>query len=140
VHIVLGHISTQDYFSETADGRGKTVPEAMARLARVICADTEMLSQQEIASIAKYIYGKQIQQVAAGLDKTYNRAKFLSSEQVSVVVTGIGRDFLARKSAEQVGIEGIIDLGDLLPIEAVNATPAFGVALMVAFKIEGKTQ
>jgi probable H4MPT-linked C1 transfer pathway protein len=140
VHIVLGHISTQDYFSETADGRGKTVPEAMARLARVICADTEMLSKQEIASVAKYIYGKQIQQIVAGLDKTYNRAKFLSSEQVSVVVTGIGRDFLARKSAEQVGTEGIIDLGDILPIEAVNATPAFGVALMVARKIEGDTQ
>ena len=97
VHTVLGHISAQDYTSETADGRGKTVPEAMARLSRVVCADTEMLTQQEIVDMATYVYGKQVEQVVAGLSKVYDRAKSLASGQVSVVVTGLGRDFLARE-------------------------------------------
>ena len=55
-HMILGHITEEQYTSETADGRGKTVPEALARLARVVCADTEMLTKQEIIDIAKYIY------------------------------------------------------------------------------------
>ena len=48
IHLVLGNITKEDYSSETADGRGKTIPEALARLARVVCADTEMLTRQEI--------------------------------------------------------------------------------------------
>jgi (4-(4-[2-(gamma-L-glutamylamino)ethyl]phenoxymethyl)furan-2-yl)methanamine synthase len=140
IHTVLGHISAQDYTAETADGRGKRVPEAMARLSRVVCADTEMLTQQEIVDIATYVYGKQVEQVVAGLSKVYDRAKSLASGQVSVVVTGLGRDFLAKKAAERVRAECIVDLGDLLQVEAVIATPAFGVALMSAKKIEGNIQ
>jgi hypothetical protein len=136
VHTILGHISKQDYSSETADGRGKTIFEAMARLARVVCADTEMLSHNEIVDMAKYIYGNQIQQVAVGLSKVYERTKSLATGLVPVVVTGLGRDFLARKVAEQIGADHIIDLGDLLQTEAVMTTPAFGVALMAAIKIE----
>jgi probable H4MPT-linked C1 transfer pathway protein len=140
VHTVLGHISPQDYSSETADGRGKTILEAMARLARVVCADTEMLSEQEIVGMAKYVHAKQIQLVAAGLDRVYTRAKSRASEQVSVVVTGIGRDFLAKKAAKQIGVDSIVDLGALLEPEAVLVTPAYGVALMAACEIEGKTK
>ena len=139
VHTVLGHISLQDYSSETADGRGKTVPEAMARLARVVCADTEILSQQEILDMAKYVFSKQVQQVAVALGRVYNRVKLLAPGQVSVVVTGFGRDFLARKATQKVGADCIVDLGDLMQAEAVLATPAFGVALMTAHRIEGNT-
>ena len=60
VHLVLGNISERQYSCETADRRGKTLPEALARIARIVCADTEMLSQEEIIDIAKYIYGQQI--------------------------------------------------------------------------------
>ena len=48
VHLVLGNITAEDYTSETADGKEKTRPAALARLARVVCADVEMLSEQEI--------------------------------------------------------------------------------------------
>jgi len=140
VHTILGNILQQDYTTETADGRGKTLKEAMARLARVICADTNMLSQSEIVDMANYICSKQVQQVAAGLGKVYNRTKSLAPEQVSMVVTGLGRDFLAMEAAKQVGVDCIVDLGGLLQDEAVMATPAFGVALMAAQEIEGNTQ
>ncbi|MFQ6095917.1 MAG: hydantoinase/oxoprolinase family protein, partial [Candidatus Bathyarchaeia archaeon] len=42
VHLILGNIREEEYTVETADGRGKTRLEAMARLARVVCADIEM--------------------------------------------------------------------------------------------------
>jgi (4-(4-[2-(gamma-L-glutamylamino)ethyl]phenoxymethyl)furan-2-yl)methanamine synthase len=138
VHLVLGNTTVTNYTSETADGRGKTIPEALARLARVVCADTEMLSQQEIMSIAQYIYDNQILQVMEGLKKVYFYTKSQISGDVPVVVAGLGKDFLARKAAESLGIYTIVDLEILLPEKAVLATPALGVALMTANKMEGE--
>jgi (4-(4-[2-(gamma-L-glutamylamino)ethyl]phenoxymethyl)furan-2-yl)methanamine synthase len=139
VHIVLGHLSPEDYSSETADGRGKTVAESQARLARVVCADIEMLSEQETHNIAQYIYEKQLQQIAQSLAKVYEKTKLQVKGKVPVVVTGLGRDFLARKAAERIGVDAILDLGELLDIDATLATPAFAVALMAANKI-GESQ
>ena len=139
IHLVLGNITEQDYTSGTADGRGKTVPEALARLARVVCADTEMLTRQEIINMAQFIYDEQIRQVAEGLSKVYSYAKSLASRKVPVVVTGLGKNFIARKAAETLGVDAMVELGTLLPEQAVLATPAFGVALMAANKLEGET-
>ena len=86
----------------------------MARLARVVCADTEMLTQQEIINIAQYIYDRQIQQIAEGLTKVYSYTKSLVSGNVPVVVTGLGKNFLARKAAKELGVDAIVDLGTLL--------------------------
>ncbi len=138
VHLVLGHITGEQYTSETADGRGRTRAEALARLARVVCADTEMLNEQEIVEMANYVYGKQIQQVTGGLSQVYKRAKQLASTKVPVLVAGLGKDFLARKAAEQAGADVIMDLGELLPKGVSLAVPAVGVALMVAKKFESE--
>jgi (4-(4-[2-(gamma-L-glutamylamino)ethyl]phenoxymethyl)furan-2-yl)methanamine synthase len=139
VHLILGNITVEDYTSETADGRGKTVAEASARLARVVCADTEMLTQQEIMEMAKFIFNKQIRQIVEGLTKVYFHTKTLVSVNIPVVVTGFGKDFLATKAARELEVDAIVDLGTLLPKEAVLATPAFGVAQMTADKLEGET-
>jgi (4-(4-[2-(gamma-L-glutamylamino)ethyl]phenoxymethyl)furan-2-yl)methanamine synthase len=138
VHLVLGNITKEDYSSETADGRGKTMPEALARLTRVVCADTEMLTRQEIIKMAEYIFDKQIQQVVEGLRKVYSYTQSLALGRVPVVVTGLGKNFIARKAAETLGIDEIIDLGTILSNQAVLATPAFGVALMTASRLEGE--
>ena len=69
VHLILGNITEKEYTCETADGRGKTLPEALARLARVVCADTEMLTKKEIVNLARYIYDEQVMWVAEGLGK-----------------------------------------------------------------------
>ncbi len=137
VHLVLGNISAGDYTSETADGRGKTVQEALSRLAKVICADTEMLTKQEIVEMAEYIYGRQVTQIVKGLCRVYSYTKTHAQSKVPVVVTGLGRDFLARKAAQQIGADSVVDLDSILPKEAVYATPAVGVALMAANKLHG---
>jgi hypothetical protein len=138
VHLVLGNITAREYTCETADGRGKSLLEALARLARIVCADTEMLTQQEIINMAKYIYDKQVLQVAEGLNKVYSRTKTLTPKEVPVVVTGLGKDFIAKKAAEKVGVKAIVDLETLMQTDAVVATPAFSVALMAASKLEGE--
>jgi (4-(4-[2-(gamma-L-glutamylamino)ethyl]phenoxymethyl)furan-2-yl)methanamine synthase len=139
VHLVLGNISQTQYTSETADGRAKTIPNSLARLARIVCADTEMLTKPEITAIAKYIYGKQVEQIAEGLAKVYTYTKKLTICDLPIVVTGLGKDFLAKKAAEKIGADNIVDLGTLLQKDAVLATPAYAVALMTAKKNEGES-
>jgi probable H4MPT-linked C1 transfer pathway protein len=138
VHLVLGNVAENDYNCETADGRGKTVPESLARLARVVCADAEMLTIQEIVSMAQYVHDQQIRQISEGLTQVYSYTKSLAQRQVPVIVTGLGKNFLARKAAEKLGVDSIVDLDGVLPGKAVLATPAFAVALMTAAKLEGE--
>jgi probable H4MPT-linked C1 transfer pathway protein len=134
VHTVLGHISPADFTAETADGRGKTLQEAMARISRVFCADTEMLTTQEIKDLARYIYSQQIKQIVDGLSRVYQNTKALTGEKLPIVVTGLGKDFLARKAAASIGADYIVDLDKVLPAQAVLATPAVGVAILTANK------
>ncbi|HUT17203.1 MAG TPA: hydantoinase/oxoprolinase family protein, partial [Acidobacteriota bacterium] len=138
-HLVLGNIIQEEYTTETADGRGKTRREAMARLARVVCADIEMLTEQEIVQIARHIHNRQIEQVAEGLSQVYSRIKTLTAEKIPVVITGIGKDFIARTAAQKIGVDEIIDLSKLVRNNLVIASPAVGVALMAASKVERKT-
>jgi probable H4MPT-linked C1 transfer pathway protein len=137
VHLILGNITGKEYTVETADRRGKTKTEAMARLARVVCADTEILTEREIVQMAKYIYNRQIEQIAEGLRQVYARIKPYAKAKIRTVVTGLGKDFLARKAAEQVGINEIIDLNKLLQSDVAKVSTAVGVALMTANKLEG---
>ena len=138
-HLVLGNISEEAYTVETADGRGKSKAEALARLARVVCTDVEMLTEQEIIQIARYIHGKQVEQVLEGMKQVYSRVKSLTTAKIPVVVTGLGKDFIAGTAAQRLGVDEIIDLGKLVGKAAVTASPAVGVALMAASKLEGRT-
>lgn len=138
IHLLLDHITEGDYTVETADGRGRTKKEAMARIARLVCADIDMLSQQEIIGIAYFIYERQIEQIAEGLRQVYDKVKPRTCEGIPAVVTGLGRNFLARKAAERAGFKQVIDLAKLLCVDIALVSPSVGVALMAASKLEGK--
>jgi probable H4MPT-linked C1 transfer pathway protein len=138
VHLVLGNISEADYTAETADGKEKTCPAALARLARVVCADTDMLTEPQILKIATYVYEKQVDQITQGINQVYARLQPDAKASVSVVVTGLGKDFLARKAAQNASISSIVDFGALFGRGAALASPAAGVALMAATKLVGR--
>ncbi len=139
VHLLLDNIREEEYTAETSDGRGKTKREAMARLARVVCADIDLLTEQEIIEMAQLVYERQVKQITGGLKQVYERIKpLLLQEKLSVVITGLGRDFLARKAAEKAGFKDIIDMQEYWGAEAAVVSPSVGVALMVASNLEGK--
>jgi probable H4MPT-linked C1 transfer pathway protein len=136
VHLILGNITPKEYTADTTDGRGKSVSEALARLARLVCADTDMLNAQELTEMAFFIYQQQILQVAEGLNKVYSRIKADKCGLVPIVVTGLGKEFIAKEASKKIGADKIIDLGATLQDNFTLATPAVGVALMVAQKLE----
>ncbi len=139
IHLLLNHIKEEDYTVETADGRKRTKKEAMARLARVVCADVDMLNEQEIVDMARFIYERQVEQIAEGLRQVHERMNQRVEDDVPVVVTGFGRSFLAKKAAEKAGSNKVIDLDELLGVNAAFVSPSVGIALMVASRLEGKT-
>jgi probable H4MPT-linked C1 transfer pathway protein len=138
VHLLLDNLREDDYTAETCDGRGKTRREAMARLARVVCADIDMLTEQEIVDLAKFVYTRQVEQITGGLKQVYERIKSSLQEKIVVVITGLGRNFLARKAAEKAGFSEVIDMRQLVGAETAVVSPSVGVALMTASRLEGK--
>jgi probable H4MPT-linked C1 transfer pathway protein len=139
VHLLLGNVAPENYTAETADGKGKTPSDAVARLARVVCADVEMLSEQEIYTIAVTVYREQVKQIAEALNQVYSRWKGNPKRTIPAVVTGLGREFLARKAAEKAGIAKILSIEDVLPAGTALGSPSVGVALMAATKLEGRS-
>lgn len=129
VHRILGNITEKEYTVETADGRGKSEKECKARLARVVCADLNMLKNKEIMIIAKYIAEKQVEQIAEGLKQILKRKRIKKKGGIFAVTTGIGKNFLAGKAASKVGLKHIPL--DKIVKGASYATPASALAIMV---------
>ncbi|MGQ9721912.1 MAG: hydantoinase/oxoprolinase family protein [Candidatus Jordarchaeum sp.] len=128
VHLLLNNISEEEYSCETADGRGKTVDNCLARLARMVCADTDILHKNEIYEMAQHIYQCQLAQIKEALIQV--AANNTAIERV--MVTGLGRNFLARRAALEAGFKEIIDLGQIIGEKGAERAPAYAMALMVA--------
>lgn len=138
VHLILGNIDKQNYSADTPDNRGKNKIDAMERLAKVVCGDLEIIKKSEIHHIAKYIYSKQIKQISKGLEKVVSNLDVKNQREIPVVVTGIGRNVLAKKAAQGIGLRKIIDISEIIDKNSYQASPAVGVGIMEATKLAGR--
>ena len=100
VHLILGHLRPEDYTCSTPDGRPPSVDSARRRLARLVCADIEMLSTAEIDEMAEYIYEQQIRQIREGLSQVLSRLPRLRKHPVIVVGAGAFLGLAAAKSLD----------------------------------------
>ena len=126
VYLWLGRIATEDYTAPTPDHRPATRPFAGERLARVICADREMLEEDEITGLARSIEEAQVERVAASLRSALERHPTIRR----AVVTGIG-DFLGAAAARRVGLE-VSSLAEHLGPDASRVAPAAAIALLLS--------
>ena len=86
VHLWRGRLAPEDYTVPTPDGRPATREYAGERLARVICADREMLDEEAITRIADAIASEQTTTVARAIRQVVSR----HPEIQTAVVTGLG--------------------------------------------------
>jgi probable H4MPT-linked C1 transfer pathway protein len=122
VHVLRGSLAPHEYTGPTPDGRPPTAEFAAERLARVVCADREMLSAEEIRAIADAVADAQVAEVAAAIARVAGRI----GRPLPAITTGLGR-FLARRAAEQAGLPPR-DLADVLAVDVGTAAPAVAVA------------
>jgi probable H4MPT-linked C1 transfer pathway protein len=138
IHLILGHISEKEYTVETADGKEINRQDSLARLARVVCADVEMLSEQEIVAMAQYVYEMQVEQIATALRQVRGRID-KRERNIAAVVTGLGSNFLARKAALNAGFAEIVDFGELVGADVARVSTAYAVALMGVSHLERRS-
>lgn len=122
-HLLLGNLPADPDDRGTADGRPATREFAAERLARVICADAEMLSADEIRTIAAAVAERQ----AADLRAAVSRVTAGWPPGWAAVVSGAG-EFLAR-AALPAGTP-VTSLRDTLGAALSEVAPAYAVAVL----------
>lgn len=128
VNLVLGKINEKDYNVDTPDGRGPTYYESLARIARVICGDLNILSEGEIIEISKYIYEKQVEKISSGINRLIKNIG-IDFRKYPAYIAGVG-SFLARDSLIKLGFKDIRALGDYIGYNAASAVPSYALAIM----------
>lgn len=124
VHLWRGDLLPEHYTVPTPDGRPATREFARERLARVICADREMLDDDAIDALARHVADSQQERIARALDRVRRR----QARTGVVVAAGLGH-LLALRAARRLGLDAV-SLGDMLGIDAARAAPAAAVALL----------
>ena len=127
-HLWRGSVEPSDYTCETPDGRGRSRREGAARLARMICADLEMLDDDPIDDIADQVVRAQLDQIVGGLRQVMRR---LGRQCPGVAVIAGQGAFIAARAAELVGLE-TRDLAAMLGPAAARSVPAAAVAYLLA--------
>ena len=125
IYTVLDLISEDDYVCDTFDGEGKSKIDCAKRISRVVCADLEMLSMDDIVEMSKFIHQKQVEQIADGLKQVVETQKL-----DLIVTTGLGKDILDKPAAELLGLK-VKSMGDILTDEECVVAPAVGTAVMM---------
>lgn len=110
VHLLLGNITEADYTCATADGRGVGPEAARMRLARLVCADGEMLGMADVVCMARAVYEAQLfrviraaLQVLSGLD---------AAQRPGMVLAAGSGAFVAVEVAARLGLEAALYPGD----------------------------
>jgi (4-(4-[2-(gamma-L-glutamylamino)ethyl]phenoxymethyl)furan-2-yl)methanamine synthase len=132
VHLWRGTLAADAYTASTPDGRPATRIFAGERLARVVCADREMIDAPALDRIADAVAATQIERTAAAIARV--RARHPGIE--TAVVAGTG-DFLAAAAAHRAGMT-VRWLADNFGPDGARAAPASAVAVLLALEIASR--
>jgi (4-(4-[2-(gamma-L-glutamylamino)ethyl]phenoxymethyl)furan-2-yl)methanamine synthase len=125
-YVLLGMIYEDSGKRETADGRPATAVCAHARLARMLCSDTERFTREMADELARRVHALQVDRVLTQMRRV---ASTLPEQPTAVVVAGEG-EFLARTVIEcsELPIGAVVSLNDRIGAEASQAACAYAVA------------
>lgn len=124
VHLWRGDLRPVDYTTPTPDGRPSTHEFAGERLARVICADAELLDEGAVSLIAEALAAAQVARISEAMTRVLARHPVLAA----AVVTGLG-DFLGQAAARAVGLS-VVPLSARFGASGALCAPAVSVALL----------
>jgi probable H4MPT-linked C1 transfer pathway protein len=113
-HLVLGHITPEQYSCDTPDKKERTTIGALRRLARVVCADLEETGTDGAYQVAVQFWEQQKKLVCDQVRRVVGE-----SGASQILVAGIGAPLFARELA---GIDLSREMGPY-----ADALPAFAV-------------
>jgi probable H4MPT-linked C1 transfer pathway protein len=125
VHVWRGDLTPDDYTVTAPDGRPATREFAAERIARVVCADREMLDDAAISAIADAIASAQVDRISRAIARVQSRHTGLRT----AIITGLGA-FIADRAARRCGLD-VVRLADSIGGDAARCAPAAAVALLL---------
>jgi (4-(4-[2-(gamma-L-glutamylamino)ethyl]phenoxymethyl)furan-2-yl)methanamine synthase len=128
VHLILGNIQPSDYDCPTPDGRPASLATARARLARLVCADMDVLAQEAIDHMADYIYQQQLAQIGQALSQVLSHLP--GSRDIPVIALGAGA-FIAAEVARRAGL-AVTNLAETWGRQEAKVAPSLAVAHLLA--------
>jgi probable H4MPT-linked C1 transfer pathway protein len=130
-HLWRGRLSSEDYTCRAPDGRPATRAFAGERLARMVCADRDMLDDSAIDAIATALADAQVRTLVHALERVRARWPAITV----AVVTGLG-DFVAEDAAHRAGLATLSLAERLGP--ASRTAPAAAVAWLLSEWLDSK--
>jgi probable H4MPT-linked C1 transfer pathway protein len=128
-YLTLGQLPEEPNRKDTADRRPATKAAARDRLARSICADREVFSEQDALAMSAALADAQAKKIAAILIQLIAR---LQQPPHTVVLSGQG-EFLARRVLEKAKIKAAtVTLARELGIELSQCAPAHALAVLAS--------
>ncbi len=131
-YLIQNIISIEEFTSETADGKSVSKENSLARIARVVCADTNQLSENEIKLIAKQAITKQIEMLSRALQNVQNRYHERYEMNPQIVLMGSGAQPIGISLLRANGIYDEILIDESLSKEESISFTAVAVAKLYA--------
>ncbi|HEX6259400.1 MAG TPA: hydantoinase/oxoprolinase family protein, partial [Woeseiaceae bacterium] len=103
-YVILGDLPEDSGTDYTADGRPATKPYARARLARMICADSEHFNHRDAVAIAQAVSQTQTDLLTSAMERVLQR---VNETPRSMVISGHG-EFLAQRAISQFGLDASV--------------------------------
>ena len=128
IHRILGNITEGEYIIDTADGRGKTRENCMARVARLVCGDTDSITEAQIINIANQVWDLQVKDISEGLLQVIGEHG-LAIQKEEIVLSGLGSGFLGKIASTQSGVMKITYLREILGIGGSVPATAYAAAV-----------
>jgi (4-(4-[2-(gamma-L-glutamylamino)ethyl]phenoxymethyl)furan-2-yl)methanamine synthase len=124
VFVWLGALPADDYTCPTPDGRPATRPFAGERLARAVCADAQMLDEDDISRIAAALARSQLQRITQAVRSVRARHPRIDT----AIVTGLGA-FQGVEAGRAAGLASnlLSEMAEVPP----QAAPATAVAWLL---------
>src|SRR5439155_18127593 len=97
--LLRGNLTPEQCTCTFPDGRGASLPEVRARLARVVCADPEQLGVGDLEAIADAVEEAQVASITAALERVARRVP----AGTGAIAVGVGA-FMARAAAARCGV------------------------------------
>lgn len=125
VHLWRGDLAEADYTVTAPDARPATREFAGERLARMVCADRDLLDERDISAIADFVARAQVQRTAEAMTLVASRHPSLRT----AVVTGLG-SFIGHAAAHVARLVPV-RLSEHLGHDGARCAPAAAVALLL---------
>jgi (4-(4-[2-(gamma-L-glutamylamino)ethyl]phenoxymethyl)furan-2-yl)methanamine synthase len=125
-YLLLGDLP-EDADRQTADRRPATRAAARDRLARMICADRDMFSEDDALAAATAVARGQLSQLGIAARNVLRR---LPNPPAAIIVSGQG-EFVARRLCDRLQLDArIVSLADELGAAVSHVAPAHALAVL----------